>query len=335
MNAPPVPQDISFDTYFHAQAATYLQQNIASAQQWRDVALRLPIESFSALAAHHGPFPLLRSLSLSTSSRVSNERQMIKIRDAPLLREVTLADFPIATADLPWEQLTTLKITTHEMEPAIAALQRCSGLVDLEFSLIVSGKVSLDIPLITLASLKSVKTTGESILPFITVPSLEKLGIWGPGFLGDMASVTESLEDLLQRSSCPLQSLSFRVPPKITTAAFGAFLQAAAPIAELELTFQFPNGLDELVAVLQSTTALPWLATLRIVDAAGGDTFAPLLDTLRARRASLQSFALTLYSELPAPARVPPTAVMAEFTALADAGLRVRVVNAAGVLLDM
>ncbi|KAJ6599096.1 hypothetical protein DFH09DRAFT_1130105 [Mycena vulgaris] len=335
------PRDIYFSTHDRKRGAEYLDESMDYCQQWRDVELRLPIESFSELIAHHGPFPLLRSLSLSVRSAVIDGDHIITIRDAPLLRKVTVMDFPILAPDIAWEQLTTLKMTTHEAGPGISALQRCSNLLHLEFSLNVHDMVAPPILPFTLPSLNTLLTAGESLLPYVTLPNLEQLDIWGPGFLpGGMEALTESLHALLVRSACPLKRLSFRMPPKITAGAFRAFLQAAAPVVELKLTLYFPSGLGELVTVLQSADVLPQLTALRIVDATGGETFTPLLDALRARRASvagramLGSFSLSIQNDSRSgAARVPPNAVMAELAALADDGLRIRIANGT-VLMD-
>ncbi|KAJ6589948.1 hypothetical protein DFH09DRAFT_976477 [Mycena vulgaris] len=318
-------------------------------QEWRHVELRLPIDSFLDLAAYSGPFPLLRSLSLSIYTRhMFDHEQTITIRGAPLLRKVTLTDFPFLTSDISWEQLTILKVTTHNTALAISALQRCSNLVDLEFSSGVLGRPPpLTIPPFTLPSLQSLSMTGRSILRFLTLPSLEQLNMHGSS--GVMWSFTESLLALLQRSACPLKRLSFRVPPDITTNAFRTFLLAAAPIVELKLMFgNMGTSALPLIAVFQTAELLPGLtalhiSALRITDVANTTTFRHLLDMLRARRtpvagrALLQSFSLSLgllsARFWAAPTSAPPQGVIAEFNALADDGLRIRIANDT-VLMD-
>ncbi|KAJ6589946.1 hypothetical protein DFH09DRAFT_1140499 [Mycena vulgaris] len=338
-----LPLDISFTTKYTEQGTQYLEESMVYRQQWRDVELRIPMQSFSELIAYHGPFPLLRSLALSMNSGTHTEAHTITIRGAPLLRAVTLTDFPLLTADIPWEQLTTLKLATQgEAAPGIFALQRCPNLVHLEFSLIATGPPPLVIPPFTLPSLQTLLTTGQPIVQYLTLPSLEQLTIWGPGFLGDIQPRTKALRALIKRSACPLERLSLRVPPKMAADAFRPFLQAFAPVIELTLTLYFDSGLQEFVTVLQAPDVLPRLTALRIMDASQAVAFAPLLDTLRARRAPvegrmmLQSFNLSLEDNARAaraPARAPPSAAMTEFAALADAGLRIRIANGA-VLMD-
>ncbi|KAJ6589958.1 hypothetical protein DFH09DRAFT_1307421 [Mycena vulgaris] len=260
-----------------------------------------PIESFSYLVAHHGPFPLLSSLSLSLDSHIFNQEPTITIRGAPLLRKVTLADFLFLTADIAWEQLTILKSSHTMRRSPYPFLQRCSNLVDLEFA---SGldRAPLAISPFTIPSLQSFSMTGQSIRPFFTFPSLEQLNMYrSSGLSGHMGSPTESLLALLQRSACSLKRLSFPVTPEITTDTFCTFLLAALPIVELELTFWRVGASDlSLIAILQTAEVLPGLTTLHITDAANTTLFRHL-DTLRARRKPVAGRALLDHSPYPSP----------------------------------
>ncbi|KAJ6589947.1 hypothetical protein DFH09DRAFT_1358996 [Mycena vulgaris] len=336
------PRDISFATQDPKRGTEFLVESMEHSQQWRDVELCLPLESFSDLAAHHGPFPFLRSLSLSLGSETYNfSLQTITIRGAPLLREMTLTDLPFLAADIAWEQLTTLKMTALESETllAIPVVRRCSNLVKLEVT--IQGRHTSPDPPFTLPSLTALLTAGDSIIPFITVPSLEQLDIRGPRFLSDMEPLTDSLRALLERSACPLTCLSFRVPPMITTSALRAFLLVAAAVVKLDLTLLELCSRDglSLIAVLQTVDVLPQLTALHITDVTA-DTFDPLLDTLRARRvpvagrALLQSFSLFLPKPRRwEPARLLPDTIISELTALADDGLRIHIVGDT-VLMD-
>ncbi|KAJ7496826.1 hypothetical protein FB451DRAFT_204514 [Mycena latifolia] len=332
------PRDITFNTQDPDVAADLLEESMAYCDKWRDVKLVLPIDSFPALASHHGPFPILRSLSLSLNDEVWEGDQRITILGAPLLREVTLADFPFLTVDIAWGQLTTLKMTASVVSAGLSVLRRASSLVNLHFALIDPRRAPLAVPPFVLPSLTHLKTSGKSILPALTVPSLEQLDIRGLGSFGEMESLTDPLRALLERSACPLKRLLFRVPD-ITADEFRSLLQAIASVEDLTLTFQFPTGLDELVTVLQSRDVLPRLTALRITDASRTGQnpmmlFA-LLETLNARRdtvegqANLELFTISIQNP-----RVPTFTEMLEFGNLADKGLHVRVVTPAGVLMD-
>ncbi|KAJ7655388.1 hypothetical protein B0H17DRAFT_378370 [Mycena rosella] len=328
-----LPRDISFTAYDEKEGTYFLEESMDYCLQWRDVELSLPMESFSAVT-HHGPFPLLSSLSLSTTSGVFDGDQTIAFQGAPLLLQATLREFPFLAPDIAWGQLTTLDMTAHQADEGIATLQNCTGLVDLQFLLLDHAQNG--IPPLTLLSLRSLKTAGHSILPLLITPNLERLAIWGPGFSNDMDLLTTSLHDLLERSACPLGYLSFRTPPDIPAAAFKAFLEAAPSVTELALTFQFSNGLEKLVTVLQSADVLPKLTTLRIMDmsraAEATMPFDPLLDTLRVRRdavdgrTTLEMLSLSIRSRSQGPGRVCPNAALSKFAGLAEEGLRIRIV---------
>ncbi|KAJ7761911.1 hypothetical protein DFH07DRAFT_771230 [Mycena maculata] len=250
----------------------------------------------------------------------------VTIRNAPLLREVTLTEHPSLTVDMAWEQLTTLSITSHEAEEGLSTLQQCSNLLELDCSLRDTGRSPLAIPPFALPSLRHLRTGGRSILPFLTVPSLTHLDIWGPGFSGEMNELTQSLHALLERSVCPLNQLSFRVPPTgMSAAEFHSFLAETPSVVDLQLTFH--ASLD-LITILQADGVLPRLETLRVLYATGhapeDEVLTELLATLRSRReiiegrATLDAFHLLR----PKPNRTAlPDAVKDELSALENGGM--------------
>ncbi|KAJ7652098.1 hypothetical protein DFH06DRAFT_1206757 [Mycena polygramma] len=72
------------------RGAVLLKESMKFYQQWRDIRLVLPIESFRALDADRGPFPILRSLHISeTSGPPKRLPIIITVQDAPLLRKLT------------------------------------------------------------------------------------------------------------------------------------------------------------------------------------------------------------------------------------------------------
>jgi hypothetical protein len=157
-------------------------------------------------------------------------------------------------------------------------------------------------------------TAGKnSILSFLTLPRLAQLDISGPGFSrNSMARLTEDLRGMVQRSesgsACPLQNLSFRMPPGgISAAEFEAFLRAVPPsVVDFRLTLHVRGALEMVGAVLRVPGVLPGMRTLHLTydikSVAGSESFDPLLEILRARRevvdwqATLKEFDLNLRS---------------------------------------
>ncbi|KAJ6498144.1 hypothetical protein C8R47DRAFT_320629 [Mycena vitilis] len=222
-----LPVKIQLVTSDDQRGDALMRQSIASSQRWQELHLSLPVPSFAALVAHHGAFPLLRKLLLELNTniiRVSDDT-MIPMLHAPLLRTAILRDFPFLSIETAWHQLSTLDMTAYSGEPGIFALQPCTNLETLRFSLTMMGPpVAGAIAPCPLPSLRHLASNGSSILPFVTVPSLTRLDIWGPGFSGGMMPLKQDLAALLARSGCTLQRLSFLMPPAITATGLEAFL---------------------------------------------------------------------------------------------------------------
>ncbi|KAJ7652146.1 hypothetical protein DFH06DRAFT_542744 [Mycena polygramma] len=116
------------------RAEALLKESMKSCEQWCDVRLVFPIQAFSALIARRGPFPMLRSLHICPKYAI-HAALAIPIRDAPLLRTVTLDVISLLSLKTAWEQLSTLDITVHNPGSKFYALRRCSNLVNLRVTL--------------------------------------------------------------------------------------------------------------------------------------------------------------------------------------------------------
>ncbi|KAJ6569455.1 hypothetical protein B0H19DRAFT_1135529 [Mycena capillaripes] len=286
-----LPINIELKTDDRERGTALLSECMELSHRLQNVNLALSLEPFSTLVAHDGAFPMLRKLSLSIDSNVFADDITLTIRNAPLLRKVTLGDFPFLSVDTAWNQLTTLDMTVHELEAGILALQNYSNLVDLQFALRDAGG-SLTIPPFTIPSLRSLVNSGESILPFLTVPNLVRLDIWGPGF-SDMDQFSQELQALIQRSACRLRTLTFRMPPPITAAQLETFLRAVPSIIDLQLVFHVHDALMKIRTVLLSVGVLPALKTLRILyDVGNPEASFNLLLGVLAGRPTLEAFHL-------------------------------------------
>lgn len=202
-----------------------------------------------------------------------------------------------------------------------AVLRCCPNLIDLSC---LSTAIGENVAPLELSSLRSLKITKENMLPYLTVPRLERLEI--SSILDDTDATTNTLQSFLTRSARDLQFLSIRL---IANPGIQHFLCATNCILHLKLHFHHSAGFEEQIQALQDVDVLPRLKHLEIHDIAGGDHYRPLLDVLWCRlyHANLESFELFLGTASPglSPARIPPATVMADFRALAEAGLRLRV----------
>ncbi|KAJ7652136.1 hypothetical protein DFH06DRAFT_1475489 [Mycena polygramma] len=303
-----LPVKIQLETRDIQRGVNLMGQSLALSQRWQELHLSLPVLSFAALVAQPGPFPMLRKLSLSLNTNVISQDTTIPILNAPLLRTVILRDFPLLSVDTAWNQLTTLDMTAHDGEPGISALQPCTNLETLRFSLVMMRPPGAIAPC-TLPSLRHLANNGSSILPFVTVPSLTRLDLWGPGFSDGMAPLTQDLAALLTRSGCTLRRLSFRMPPAITAAELEAFLRAVPSVTDFEFTTHFTGVLANVRAVFQLAGVLPKLDTLRVVyGPREQESLDPLLATLHSRRAVVAGQAVlnAFHLRVLRPAVLPP-----------------------------
>ncbi|KAJ6494133.1 hypothetical protein DFH09DRAFT_1206823 [Mycena vulgaris] len=319
------PLTLSLEAKGDTRAGELMEAIIPYCPQWKDVHLVLPMSSYGQLSSYSGPFPMLLRLELVVLSWPweAEVEDRILIRDAPLLRDARIRNLPYHNVDLPLEQLTTLHFNPFlGAAQAMAALQRCPDLLDLSCSF--SADHTLTATPVPLLSLRSLAITDMSVLPHLTVPHLERLSI---AYIGNIEAAITALKVLVSQASCDLQFLGIG-PYHISPASFRRFLLAANSIVHLKLLFFLPEGFHRHIQVLEDPEVLPRLKHLEISDTAGGDHYGPLLDMLRSRSAVLETFGLSLNKKSLRPTtlpRIPPDAVMAQFRALAEAGLKLQI----------
>ncbi|KAJ7621919.1 hypothetical protein DFH06DRAFT_1340921 [Mycena polygramma] len=281
--------------------------------QWQDVRLTLPWPAFSQL--NMASFPLLQRLTLIPSLG-SHERQRasfipvknkaIIIEDAPLLR---FAQAQLLSLDFarPLEQLTTLHYTSHiSAARFIALLKWCPNLLDLSYAMDGTPDVSnLPHELPHLRTL-TVDTHHRDVLSFFTVPRLERLEITA------IHSIADATDTLVLRSACELHNSS------------------SAPPTPSHLVFKLhaSSVIKHHIHALYSDNILPRLRHLEMRDIGGTEHYRALLDLLKMRRtdAAFEICELFLGPNWPesGPTPVVPPNIMAEFRALAEAGLQLR-----------
>ncbi|KAK7035847.1 F-box domain-containing protein [Favolaschia claudopus] len=154
-----------------------------------------------------GSWPSLRHLDLDLDYRVHFD-----FSDAPLLRSVCLELVTAASVELPWTQLTSLRMHTIRFDQCIPILQRTTNIVRCELDLQVDSEVD-NIMVVSGASvalphLKSLRLSVGSddvsttdCLSFLDLPALSNLEfdeeLLSPDPIG-------SLRSLISRSCCKL-----------------------------------------------------------------------------------------------------------------------------------
>jgi hypothetical protein len=144
---------------------------------------------------------------------------------------------------------------------------------------------------LALHSLRSLKVTNPNMLPFLTVPRLERLQI---SRMDDIEAASHALQSLLLRSSYHLQFLSMEVPMGATAAQTQHFLRAANSISHLKLVISNSFLIEPVIQALHSLDVLPQLEHLEISNATNGAH--PLPDVLwwRWKLTGRESFELLL-----------------------------------------
>ncbi|KAJ7342741.1 hypothetical protein DFH08DRAFT_1011103 [Mycena albidolilacea] len=262
----------------------FMEAMIPHCSQWKDVHLTLPL---SAVRRYH------------PRCSVASLRQPIPPR-----------------VDLPFAQLTTLRIGNTGTDHTIAILQRCPSLLDLSCSYTRAGSQSISYLPVELRFLRSLTAADKHILAFLT----------------DIDA--DALESLISRSLCDLRFLCVQVYQTDGAAHSKSLLRFTTSVAHLKLEGE---GIESQMQVFQNADVLPRLKYLEICDSVGIlpgliHDYRLLTNLLRMRQEHgiLQSFELSLGPIAP----VPPAHAMTAFHAVAAAGLQVRVTQDEAVLLD-
>ncbi|KAJ7185197.1 hypothetical protein C8R46DRAFT_1185014 [Mycena filopes] len=320
------PLNLTVHGWRSPQAQSLVAASILHAHHWQDVKFGLPVSSFPTLDLANTSLPLLRSISLDILDQFGDNAvtgvSVVTLINAPLLREAHLHVLPKVKIDLLWSQITTLKLDSMDLTECISLLRECCDLVEL--TVLTTGEAhpsgSLVLPI-----LEHINCSPD-LLEHLTLPHLHRLEIT------DHVQ-PHVLSNLSNRSACPLRtlSLSCRAMPAETIIACLAAVPSS--VADLEVT---AIALPRLLPALNSSDLLPNLKTLRYWRYCGvrpsTADYQDLIDALHVRlqaaapRVALERFALHLnmYGALLHPRYMPKTTTLAQFRALAAAGLQVK-----------
>ncbi|KAJ6554341.1 hypothetical protein B0H19DRAFT_1153231 [Mycena capillaripes] len=234
--------------------------------RWEDVTLKLPFHRFYQFSPH-GSNPMLRRLSVDSHSipRVV-ETQIATFQLAPLLDHVCLGGWGLRPSHfiLPWEQLTTLELSTASLSDCLECLRRAPKLVNCAFDIQESAHDPSLSPVPALLCLRSLTLSGaapSAIFPYTVIPGLEELDIAGRSLnAGDLSRIAF----FVSRSRCQLRRLRlYFISDALATSAI-QLLQTLPSLERLELAATEAKTIILLFTALCNEPFLPQLQSLSL-----------------------------------------------------------------------
>ncbi|KAJ6510403.1 hypothetical protein C8R45DRAFT_387774 [Mycena sanguinolenta] len=220
------------------------------APHWNSIELTLPFSALLSLSAPDRALASLKKLSLNCESWLPAVIPTgFVFSKAPQLRELHMISGAPTFLDLPWEQLTTLRLDNSISAECLRTLALVPNLVNFTVMLWAQGPAtSMALPLSQLESLTFTlsHTRGPALLQFLTLPALRYLHLDLQGF-PEIASVTS----LIARSPSFVRCLSVRLGPNWTADHFMQLFPAFDFLEELEIRkagTSLDTGLDLLKA---------------------------------------------------------------------------------------
>ncbi|KAJ7185217.1 hypothetical protein C8R46DRAFT_1185029 [Mycena filopes] len=316
------PLNLTLHSWQSAQAEPLIAASILHAHHWQDVNFGLPLSSYPTLDLANTSLPLLRSISLDILHRSGDDEAVtseVALVNAPLVREAHIQTLPHVKVDLLWFQITTLKLYSMDLTECVSMLRGCPDLVNL--TVVTTAETAASAPLV-LHSLETLECT-PGILEHLTLPCLHRLGI-------TQSVQPPVLNNLIRRSACPLRTLSLSCRDMPAETVIACLSAVPSSVTDLEVVALAPA---QLLSALTPPDLLPNLKTLRFRGARPSSAdYQDLIDALHVRlqaaapRVPLERFALHLnmYGALLHSRYMPKTATLAQFRALAAAGLQVK-----------
>lgn len=303
--------------------------------RWQEMKVMFPVTSLRRMP-HIRDAPMLRDLSIvdlpSSNATDPRPENTIQVTDTPLLRTATLSlTNSGAKIKFPWEQLTSFNfLASSVIGGGTFFLRRFLHLIHLTLmSTFDPSSLTSEVTLSELQTLVCTCSLGGSLLSALTAPHLRILDVQG--------RVSHEFPDVLKsfitRSSCTLQTLSVSMDDPFTP------LLLAIPDTVTDLTLRWgahqsnPNPLVIFTA-LSSATVLPALTRLcfRPTKPLEGQ-FPALIEMLHTRcisypnRSALETVYVKFRVKSPKPNSsggcwAPPPAFLAVLRPLVMLGLR-------------
>jgi hypothetical protein len=295
--------------------------------QWQDIYFALPISAQRQL--NTCTFPCLERLIISSTHAEPSDRTAdpVIIRDAPLLHKAQIFYIPSLQVNLLMQKLAILHVRCMCIPQIIAVLRCCPNLVDLICGRTETGGGPVAPTPVQLRALRRLYIPDKNFLRVVclTAPRLERLQIGCPT---NVQATTDALHALVSRSSCTLKFLSVHFGGVSgTTAEIQRLFHAANTIEHLKLGVASSKA--PLLQALRIADVLPRLRHLEVHDwiTVAGHRARLLLDMLAWRRkhGALETFELFVILTPSGRCDLPSAAIIAEFRALGEAGLEVRI----------
>ncbi|KAJ7609807.1 hypothetical protein FB45DRAFT_943028 [Roridomyces roridus] len=244
------------------------------APQFSTLALSVPSSQWAEfVSSFSGPFPALRHLSLHIQTQpgyLNRTETFPAFSDMPQLEELhihTMTSF--SSLRLCSKTLSTLKllgpIDVEEFEEIFRSLPNLRHLSLPHVRMRAPSPPAITHPL----PLESLCLSAALYLDAVTLPHLRNLDV----VLHNLPAIT-ALCNLISRSGCTLVDLTLCVTQYITDAALNEVFQTIPSLTSLRLDFTGNFGSRTIYNILQSTTILPSLRHLSIVESVNhiGDT---------------------------------------------------------------
>ncbi|KAJ7183666.1 hypothetical protein C8R46DRAFT_518091, partial [Mycena filopes] len=320
-----LPLDLTLQHWETGTAEPLVQASILHAHHWQDIKFVMPANAYSTLNLENASLPMLRSISLDLIQPSPELECVVRLVNAPSLREALFREFPPANVDLVWSQLTSLRLPNHTaLAACISTLRGCPQLVKLSVSTV--GDVPLHTNPVVLPSLESLECNLQetaSLLEHLTSPHLHSLV-----FLRIVEPENAPiLKAFIRRSACSLRAVSISCFG-LTHDTLTAYLRALpASVADLSLSVIGPAP---LITALAPMDILPELTILHLRGAhPTAADYQHIMDMLHARlqpsppRLALEAFTLH-FNSLLIPRFMPTESTLAQLRAFAAAGLKVK-----------
>nr|GAT58436.1 predicted protein [Mycena chlorophos] len=253
------------------------------------------LAAFDRLGLH---FPRLETLSLMLRGHLADsESEITQFRDCPLLRRVHIKGIPVSRIRLPWSQLSQLRTYFYPAKTTLEILEKAPNLASaILHTRRLTDDYKTGLPTLKHEALcdltveddfESVFGEYPSLLPFLTLPVLVRLGV-NLGYRGSFD--LQEIESLVKRSGCNLQRLKLNMSPGRPLASPESF---AALSSLTHLEFDRPDG--EILTVLFSSYGsdpafLPRLEDLQLVNICReirSDTLSVSAEALHRRQAAV------------------------------------------------